>query len=181
MDSIISYNIGNNLGETSKIIKKRHKLKVPEKTIYSWVKEFDEICSYYGIRAKAVKLFKPKDMIFKKVFRHLQLYKFRYHKAKIEFFVNDYYNGLKDYLADVSRNCPNELFNNSARISNIKLGIDAEKIKIFKKENYACKLASLALKSANRNSERHDKLQEFMLANDTCTIATEVPVYFLFD
>ena len=111
----------------------------------------------------------------------MQLYKYRYHKAKVAFFVNEYFRGLKSYLINISSNCPNELFKNSARISNIKLGIDAERVKIFKKENYACKLASLALQSANKNSERHNKLQEFMLVNDTCTIATEVPVYMYLD
>lgn len=181
MDSITSYNLGNNLVETSKIIKKRHKVKVPEKTIYSWVKEFDEVCSYYRVKDKAKKLFKPKDIVFKKIFRHLQLYKYRYHNAKIEFFINEYFNGLRNYLFDISNNCPNELFKDSFRISNVDLNIDISKIKIFKKENYACKLASLALESANKNSERHDKLQEFMLVNDTCTIATEVPVYLFLD
>lgn len=181
MDSITAYNLGNNLAETSKIIKKKYKVNVPEKTIYSWVKEFDKICSYCRIRNKAVKLFKPKEIIFKKIFRHLQLYKYRYHKAKIEFFVNTYFNELKNYLINISENCPNELFKDRFRISNIKLDIDADMIKVFEKQNYACRLASLALESANKNSERHDKLQEFMLANDTCTMATEVPVYLFLD
>src|SRR3989338_9214864 len=81
MDSITAYNLGNNLDKTSKIIKKKYMLKVPEKTIYSWFKAFDKVCSYYRVRAKAKKLFKPKEIIFKKIFRHLQLYKYRYHKA----------------------------------------------------------------------------------------------------
>ena len=181
MDSITSYNLGNDLDKTSRIIKRKYGIKVPEKTIYSWVKEFDKVCSYYRIRKKALKLFKPKDAIYKKIFRHLQLYKYRYHRAKLEFFANGYFKGLKNYLADVSENCPDELFKDSSRSSRAKLNIDAGKIKIFKKENYACRLASLALQSANTNYERHDKLQEFMLANDTCTIATEVPVYLLLD
>src|SRR3989344_2837748 len=177
MDSITAYNLGNDLNETSKIIKKKYKIKVPEKTIYSWVKEFDKVCSYFRIRKKALKLFKPKDIIFQKIFRHLQLYKFRFHKATLEFFADGYFRGLKNYLSDISENCPSELFKDSNRSSRIKLSIDADKIKIFEKKNYACKLASLALESANNNFERHDKLQEFMLVNDTCTIATEVPVY----
>lgn len=181
MDSITAYNLGNNLAETSKIIKKRYKVKVPEKTIYAWVKEFDKICSYYRIRKKAVQLFKPKDIVFKKIFRHLQLYKYRYHKAKTGFFVNEYYDELRNYLFNISENCPNQLFKQSTRISNINLNINPDIIKTFKKENYACKLASLALESARKNSERHDKLQEFMLANDTCTIATEIPVYLFLD
>ena len=181
IDSIISYNLGNNLAKSSKIIKTKHKVTIPEKTIYSWVKEFDKVCSYYRIRKEAIKLFKPKDIIFKKIFRHLQLYKFRFHKAKLEFFANGYFKGLKNYLVNISENCPDELFKGSARSSNVKLNIDADKIKIFKKENYACRLASLALQSANNNYERHDKLQEFMLVNDTCAIATEVPVYLFLD
>jgi len=181
MDSITAYNLGNDLNETSKIIKKKYKIKVPEKTIYSWVKEFDKVCSYFRIRKKALKLFKPKDIIFQKIFRHLQLYKFRFHKAKLEFFADGYFRGLKNYLSDISENCPSELFKDSNRSSRIKLSIDADKIKIFEKKNYACKLASLALESANNNFERHDKLQEFMLVNDTCTIATEVPVYLFLE
>ena len=181
MDSITAYNLGNSPDGTSKIIRKKHKVKVPEKTIYSWVREFDEVCSYNRIRKKAARSFKPKDVIFKKIFRHLQLYKYRYHKFKSEFFINEYFRGLKNYLANISGNCPNELFNDSFRTSNIKLNIDANKIRIFKKENYACRLASLALESADTAYERHDKLQEFMLANDTCTIAAEVPVYLFLD
>ncbi len=177
IQAISYYNLGYSLDESSKLINKKFKVKVSSRAISNWLNEFEEVCGYYRIRDKAKGLFKPKDIIFKKIFRHLQLYKFRYHKAKIEFFVNKYFNGLKDYSADVSRNCPNELFKDSLRSSNIKLDIDINKIKVFKKENYACKLASLALESASKNSERHDKLQEFMLANDTCTIATEVPVY----
>src|SRR3989344_3860712 len=121
------------------------------------------------------------NIIFQKIFRHLQLYKHRYHKAKLEFFANGYFKGLNNYLANVSENCPDELFKDSSRSSRAKLNIDAGKIKIFKKENYACRLASLALESANTNYERHDKLQEFMISNDTCTIATEVPVYLYLD
>ena len=181
MDSISAYNLGNNLDKTSKIIKKKHKVRVPEKTIYSWVKGFGKVCSYCRIRKKAIGLFKPKDVIFKKIFRHLQLYKYRYHKAKVELFANGYFKELRNYLANVSENCPDELFKDSFRTSNIKLNIDANKIRIFKKENYACRLASLALECANTNYERHDKLQEFMLANDTCTIAAEVPVYLSLD
>src|SRR3989344_8188024 len=115
MDSITAYNLGNDLNETSKIIKKKYKIKVPEKTIYSWAAEFNKICSYYRIRKKALKLFKPKEIIFKKIFRHLQLYKFRYHRAKLEFFINDYYKGLKNYLIGISENCPNHLFKESNR------------------------------------------------------------------
>jgi len=44
--------------------------------------------------------------------------------------------------------------------------------------NQACKLAAFALKACNKNKERHNKVEEFMLINDSSTIACEVPVWF---
>jgi hypothetical protein len=45
------------------------------------------------------------------------------------------------------------------------------------KHNLANDLASLGLLLARKNRERHPSIQDFMLANDSCTIACEVPVY----
>jgi len=36
----------------------------------------------------------------------------------------------------------------------------------------------LVLKSANDNRERHNLIEEFMLINDTATVAVEVPIWF---
>ncbi len=46
-----------------------------------------------------------------------------------------------------------------------------------RKRNYACRLAGLALATTKKNRERHGVVQDFMLANDTATLACEVPVY----
>lgn len=45
------------------------------------------------------------------------------------------------------------------------------------KQNLANDLAALGLLLARRNRERHPAVQDFMLANDSCTVACEVPVY----
>jgi ATP-dependent exoDNAse (exonuclease V) beta subunit len=45
------------------------------------------------------------------------------------------------------------------------------------KENYATKMAAFAVPAARDNKQRHETLQKFMLANDSVTVATEVPVY----
>ncbi len=46
-----------------------------------------------------------------------------------------------------------------------------------KKNNYATKLADIALSITNNNKERHNIIENFMLINDTATIATEIPIY----
>lgn len=49
---------------------------------------------------------------------------------------------------------------------------------LIKKNNYATKLAQLALTITKDNKERHNIIENFMLINDTSTIATEIPIYF---
>ncbi len=46
------------------------------------------------------------------------------------------------------------------------------------KYNNACRLASLALKATENNRERHKFVENFMLVNDSSTVACEVPVWF---
>jgi len=45
------------------------------------------------------------------------------------------------------------------------------------KQNLANDLAALGLLLARKNKDRHASVQDFMLANDSCTVACEVPVY----
>ena len=49
------------------------------------------------------------------------------------------------------------------------------------KQNQANQLAQIALKTANDNKQRHQSIQNFMLINDSTTIATEIPVYLTND
>ena len=64
---------------------------------------------------------------------------------------------------------------NEKRASQIKF--EHLKIETKNKNNLACKLASLALNLAKSNKERHQAIQDFMLINDSTTIAVEVPIY----
>jgi hypothetical protein len=48
---------------------------------------------------------------------------------------------------------------------------------VTRKENYAPKLAALALQIAPPNKKRRETLQRFILLNDSATIAVEVPIH----
>ncbi|MBW2984691.1 PD-(D/E)XK nuclease family protein [Candidatus Woesearchaeota archaeon] len=50
-------------------------------------------------------------------------------------------------------------------------------INLKEKQNYAVKLAKLAKEITNDNKKRHQIIENFMLINDTATIAAEIPVY----
>ncbi len=61
--------------------------------------------------------------------------------------------------------------------ANVVVGVSKETNKSEPKINYATKLAEIALSITNDNKERHNIIENFMLINDTVTIATEIPVY----
>ncbi len=55
------------------------------------------------------------------------------------------------------------------------------KITHLSKNNLANKLTSLSLNLAKNNKQRHEAVQNFMLINDSTTIAAEIPVYLTKD
>ena len=111
--------------------------------------------------------------MIEKVLRHKGLtYNFKYHKAKLELFTSRFPE-LSLYLEDIEHNgVPDYHFENDERCSQLKIDVG---INGSGKRSHACRLASLALVGVKDNRERHDVLEYFMLANDTCTVAVEVP------
>jgi len=55
--------------------------------------------------------------------------------------------------------------------------IDPAKLIVRQTQNTATEIAALVLPTVGSNRERHPKLQRFMLANDSVTVAVEVPVW----
>jgi hypothetical protein len=114
---------------------------------------------------------------------------------------------IKNYLLSVFENFPDDLFRDDHRTANLNhqapqaaAGIRRSAANSFQsaqsfamrsskshfeilplvrteKQNLANDLAALGLLIARKNRERHPAVQDFMLANDSCTVACEVPVY----
>ena len=71
--------------------------------------------------------------------------------------------------------CPNKIFERGEpRCSSLRIDI---KLKKVTKYNNASKLAEFALTLSKTKKERHKKVQDFMLINDSATITIEVPVF----
>ena len=109
-----------------------------------------------------------------KVFQHEQEYFFKFHTPKLEKLSKEEPR-LRDYLLEIYNNCPDEFFSQSLRCSQTKL----KNVELRKraKNNGAMALAKTALRKVKNNRMRHPAVQDFMLANDSATIACEVPVY----
>ncbi|MEI7615775.1 MAG: hypothetical protein WCJ54_03590 [Actinomycetota bacterium] len=176
VNAISYYNLGNTLEESAKLTNKRFKVKISKSSVSQWLKEFKDICTYHKLRGKIPGKYK-KDILVSKTFKNNELsYNFKYHKQKLDIFCNNKkYSLLMKYIEGINNGLP-EFFNDiENRCSQIKININ-----IIKKSQYnnACMLADLALKTCSNNSKRHAAVENFMLINDSSTIACEVPVWF---
>jgi ATP-dependent exoDNAse (exonuclease V) beta subunit len=94
---------------------------------------------------------------------------------------NKAYQKIENYFKRIqTKEFPHHIFEtkiktNQQRGSQIKL--ELLKTSIKKEKNNANLLALKALTQIKNNYQRHKVIQEFMLYNDTSTIATEIPVY----
>jgi len=183
--AISAYNMGHTLEQTKKEMAKRFHVKIPESTIRSWVKQYSKICTFARLRENARQMFLPGEMLTSKKLQHKQVYDFSMHKAKLLLQAGELperkFQLLKNYLEFVQTDrFPHHIFMISdreleKRASQLKLNL--LKITKLKKQNLANKLAGFGLVLAKTNRERHPHIQDFMLKNDSVTVATEVPIY----
>src|SRR3989338_4639741 len=95
----------------------------------------------------------------------------------LEEFKNRNLTPLKEYLDNVSSETPHQYFSEGGRMSEIKSKFDKADMIVKSKTNFANHLAEFVLLAVTENKERHEELQRFFIANDSVTVATEVPVY----
>ena len=62
-------------------------------------------------------------------------------------------------------------------MSDVRSKFDTADMIVKSKTNYANRLAAFVLQATPDNKARHEAVQRFFLANDSVTVATEVPVY----
>ena len=175
------YNLGFTLEETCSLLKQKFGVSPEPSTLSEWISQYKPLCRYERLRPYAVKMFSPKDTVEVVTLAHKQLYRFRYHRAKtalmIQEFPNRRFTALKDFLDSVSSETPHQYFQEGDRMSEIKSKFDKAEMIVTGKSNYANRLAQFVLQTVSDNKLRHEALQRFMLANDSVTVATEVPVY----
>lgn len=200
LQSISLYNLGHSQQRVSKLISQRYKIIVPQRTISEWINNYKDICTFNKMRKLAARLYPIDKFIETHTFMHNNLpYKFQIHRAKLKLlFSSELYNNkfsdnkkfeepITFYLKKIpTREFPHHIFKpktESETETQGKLGrssqLKFETLKFIRlqKQNLANKLTNLALNLAKTNKDRHQSVQDFMLINDSTTIATEIPVY----
>lgn len=155
-------------------------------TLSNWLAETGELCRFARMREYALKKYTPKEMVIHATLAHRQLYHYRFHRAKCELIIEDdfkhrRFGPLQEFLEMVPGECPHQYFQEGLRASEAPLTFSKKQMIVRAKQNYATRIAGFVLQSVKDRKLRHDVLQKFMLANDTVTVATEVPVYLTLD
>jgi hypothetical protein len=198
LEAFTLYDRGNTLEETAEKISSRYGHRVAPSTISRWLAEHPALTTYRRLRERGRRLFSPTQLIRTHKLYHRQVYEFAYHRAKLAFLKDgtlddkratgasstSRFSPLADFLESIPQTCPHELFSreDGARGSQVSSDlISNDNLVVVKKQNAATDMAALIVPAVGSNYERDPKLQRFMLANDSTTIAVEVPVWLTHD
>ena len=181
LEGLSLYNLGYTLEESAQRLKEQFGLEVKSSTLNDWVKEFEPICRYSRLRPYGIKLFSPNQIIQTVHLYHHQVYDFSVHRGKLALLLQEYkygkFDNLREFLEAIQTECPHQFFQDGLRASEQKVDFSLDEVMVREKQNFATRIAEFVLQAVSDNKLRHKTLQNFMLANDSVTVAVEVPVY----
>ena len=187
LKTLTLYNLGHPQSKIQTLL--RTNPKPSQKTISNWINEFKTTTTFYRFRKESKKLYSPEQIIETYNFLHNNLnYKYQIHSFKLKELskTNPKFLKIKQYLEKIpTSNFPHHIFKPTQEINNTQRASQSNfktlKTKPSSKHNLANKLCQLALNLAKTNKQRHETIQNFMLTNDSTTIATEIPIYLTHD
>jgi transposase-like protein len=189
------FNLGHSQEEVAQRLSSEHRIAVPRRTISHWLVGYQSITPFGRLRSQARLAFGNR-MLRERTLNHQQVYQFKTHVAKLalleDVISEDAADRLNEYLFCVLTNFPDHLFQeeippedtgeksdaqSQTAIRSSKSRFETLPFTRTEKHNLANELAAFGLLLAQKNRDRHPSVQDFMLANDSCTVACEVPVY----
>ena len=177
LSAITYYNQGHTLEMTTRTMRRKYKTKIPITTLSSWISRHQEELPFTKLRKKYD--LDPNQTIRTRRLFHPQPYLFKVHTLKLNI-KGKQFPKLKYYINSMLDNPMDHLFQDKKvlRVSELANTLNIPKPAIkSKKDSPACRMTDLALELAKTKSERHQKVEEFFLINDSATVAVEVPVY----
>jgi transposase-like protein len=182
LQALTYYNRLLTLEEVVEKINLKYGFKIAPNTVLNWYKDFAEYLPFRRMRDFVVKNYNRKKILIESKMFHGQIYDFKYHRAKTELILSEQFKHykfkpLRDFLELVIAECPHQVFKESKlRASQYKNVFNLKQVKIVRRENMAVKNTNFVVQAIQNNKLRHQILQEFMLVNDSVTVATEVPI-----
>ncbi len=194
--ALTDYHLGYSLAETAAHLNKKTKRTVSPSTITGWLQDYRQHCTYRRLRAAGLAYFPAEQTLRSVKLYHRQIYAYAYHRPKLELLrrgkLDDKradspastirFTSLANFLENVPTICPHDLFRRDddpkGRASQAHpMFADVSRIIVNRKENAATETAALIIPAVGNNKLRHETLQHFMLANDSVTLAIEIPIW----
>src|SRR6202165_6102696 len=192
LSALTDYDLGYTLEETAARLKKKSHRNVSPSTITTWLEEYHQHCSYRRLRARGRSRFPASQTVRSIKLYHRQVYGYAFHRPKLDLVrigeLDDKRKGdtrfakVADFLESIPTTCPHDLFTRDddpkARASQAHPPFaDVSRVIVNRKENAATETAALIIPAVGNNKLRHETLQHFMLANDSVTVAIEIPIW----
>lgn len=181
LEALQLYYRGETRAQTSKQIQERFGIRIPARTLSTWLAEFRDLTTYARLRKNLLPSFPPRRLVRWVRLHHQQVYHFGIHRGKVTSILatreHEKFQRMGEFLDAMAQSCPHGLFAVGGRASKSAMSFDPDGVEIRIKRNHACRLARFALQAVTQNRRRHDELQRFMLTTDSVTVAVEVPIY----
>jgi len=190
LQALTLYDLGYSLNETAKRLKSKSGRAVSPSTIATWIGSHKEQTTFRRLRAEATTIYPPEQTIRSIKLYHRQIYAYAYHRSKLALLRRNpqhrRFEALATFLENIPSSCPHELFcredDPKARASQARPAFaNTDRIVINRKENAATATAGFIIPAVGANKLRHETLQNFMLANDSSTVAVEIPIWLTED
>lgn len=84
LDSISTFNLGNSLTDTQRIMRKRAHIEIPARTLQDWLQMYRPLSTYNRLRTAGSRLYTPEAILRTLELEHRQVYRFQLHRAKLD-------------------------------------------------------------------------------------------------
>lgn len=185
IDALTTYSLGYSHEDTLRRIKAKAGRAIPDSTLSAWIAEHHALMSYRRLRDAGRRRFPPEQTIRSVKLYHRQVYRYAFHRPKLEMLRESdehrRFAPVANFLEAIPLICPHALFRTEdmeGRASQAHLSLaNVWRIIVNRKENTATRAAALVIPTVGDNRRRHERLQQFMLTNDSATLAVEVPIW----
>jgi transposase-like protein len=189
IEALTTYSLGCSHKETLRRLKAKTGRAIADSTLSEWIAEHRELLSYRRLRDAGRRRFPPEQTVRSVKLYHRQVYQYAFHRPKLELLSTSHEHArfapVANFLESIPLICPHDLFrteDNGARASQAHPTFaDPRTIIVNRKENAATRAAAFVIPTVGNNRQRHERLQHFMLANDSTTLAVEVPIWLTDD
>jgi transposase-like protein len=183
LDALTFYNRLYTLEEAAAAVTEKYGLGVSRQNVRNWLEGFADYLPFLRLRSEVAQRFEKRPLLLETRLYHGLVYDFKYHRAKTDLILErsvaagETFRPLQRFLEHVPRHCPHALFREDRpRASTYKGGFHFDGAMVTPRVNAAVKNARVVLQAVDNNKLRHETLQEFMLMNDSVTVAVEVPI-----